>query len=106
MSTLELIFAERFNVPIMRPELIAVLIVPFLASEIGNTEASSDLPKPGEARLIHFEGALPKLKDQSVELQYAFDLAKEPHRLSVSLSSRVTKTLDAATFWTSMKEDS
>jgi len=51
----------------VKPKLIAVLLVAFLAPEIGNTEVSSDLPKPGEARMIHFVGALPKLKAKSAE---------------------------------------
>ncbi len=53
----------------VKPKLIAVLWVAFLAPEIGNTEVSSNLPKPGEARMIHFEGALPKVKAKSAELQ-------------------------------------
>ena len=67
----------------MKPKLIAVLMVPFLAPEIGNTEVPSDLPKPGEARIIHFEGSVPKPNDQSVELQYEYDLANESFELFV-----------------------
>jgi len=67
----------------VKPKLIAVLLVAFLAPEIGNSEVSSDLPKPGEARMIHFEGALPKLNAKSAELQYDFDLAKETFEIFV-----------------------
>ncbi len=67
----------------VKPKLIAVLWVAFLAPEIGNTEVSSNLPKPGEARMIHFEGALPKVKAKSAELHYEFDLAKETFEIFV-----------------------
>ena len=71
----------------MKPKLIAVLLVAFLDPEIGNTEVSSDLAKSGEARMIHFEGALPKLKAKSAELQYDFDLAKETFEIFVPKSA-------------------
>ena len=54
-----------------------------VAPAVGTTEVSTDLLKPGEARGIHFEGALPKLKSKSAELQYEFDLAKETFEIFV-----------------------
>jgi hypothetical protein len=77
----------------MKPKFITALTVAFLAPVIGNAGVSSDLPKPGEARLVHFEGAVPKLKDQSVELQYDFDLAKETFEVFVPKITRARPPL-------------
>jgi len=67
----------------MRSTPIAILLAPFWCVDIVNSGVSSDLPNAGEARIVHFEGAVPKVQERSVELQYEFDLTKESFEVFV-----------------------
>jgi len=67
----------------MKTIAYVALLLTFLARQQVNADETSNFPKPGDAKAVHFAEALPRIRHPSAELKYDFDLAKEAFEVFV-----------------------
>src|ERR1043166_3902843 len=65
----------------VRPYCILAILLLFAQDHRG--ESPAGLPKAGEARIVHFSGPLPDIRERTAELKYDYDLAKESFEIFI-----------------------